>query len=221
MDLTRQTIEYCERTDFSYWSEPINAVSNAAFLVAALVMAGRLRGARLPLAWALVVVLASIGVGSYLWHTHATVWAVVLDVAPILGFILIYIFAATRDFLGLAWYWAAAVVVAFFPYSFAVAQGLVALAPGIGGNAVYASVALLIAIYALILRRAAPATARGLAIGAGVLAVSLTFRALDGPVCAVFPVGTHFLWHILNAVMLGWMIEVYRRHRLAKVPAWG
>jgi hypothetical protein len=25
-------------------------------------------------------------------------------------------------------------------------------------------------------------------------------------------VGTHFWWHILNGIMLGWMIEVYRRY---------
>jgi hypothetical protein len=31
----------------------------------------------------------------------------------------------------------------------------------------------------------------------------------------MFPLGTHFGWHLLNAVMLGWMIEVYRRHMLA------
>lgn len=30
------------------------------------------------------------------------------------------------------------------------------------------------------------------------------------------PVGTHFLSHILNAAMQGWMIEVCRRHMLAK-----
>jgi hypothetical protein len=28
--------------------------------------------------------------------------------------------------------------------------------------------------------------------------------------------GTHFLWHILNGVMLGWMIHVYIRHMLAR-----
>jgi hypothetical protein len=40
-------------------------------------------------------------------------------------------------------------------------------------------------------------------------------RTLDEPFCATFPIGTHFLWHLLNALMLGWMIEVYRRHMLA------
>ncbi len=221
MDLTRQTIQYCERTDFTYWSEPVNAVTNAAFLVAAAVMAWRLRGARLPLAWALVWVLAAIGVGSFLWHTHATGWASALDVLPILGFILIYIFAATRDFLGFSPGRSAAAVVLFFPYAAVVTAALLALAPQLEANAGYAGVVVLIFVYAAILRRAAPATARGLAIGAVILAVSLTFRALDAPVCDVLPIGTHFLWHILNAVMLGWMIEVYRRRRLAGARAQG
>jgi hypothetical protein len=71
------------------------------------------------------------------------------------------------------------------------------------------------------LSRRAPSTARGLAVGAGILTVSLTFRTLDQPLCAVWPKGTHFLWHILNATMLGWMIETYRRHMLAAPRAQG
>ncbi len=212
MDLTAQTIAYCERTDFSYWAEPVNAVTNASFLIAAAIMAWRLRGASLPLAWALVVTLTAIGIGSFLWHTHATGWAGLADVLPILIFILIYIFAATRDYLGARWWLAALAVVGFFPYAFLVGGAIGLAIPGAGANAAYASVALLILTYAAILRGRAPETARGLAIGAGVLAVSLTFRALDGPLCDIIPVGTHFMWHILNGIMLGWMIEVYRRH---------
>jgi hypothetical protein len=37
-------------------------------------------------------------------------------------------------------------------------------------------------------------------------------RTIDGAVCEAVPLGTHFLWHILNGIMLGWMIEVWRRH---------
>ncbi len=60
-----------------------------------------------------------------------------------------------------------------------------------------------------------------MALGAGVLVVSLTFRTLDDPLCDAIPMGTHFLWHILNGLMLGWMIEVYRRHMLAVPRAQG
>ena len=78
---------------------------------------------------------------------------------------------------------------------------------------------LLILIYAALLRSRAPALARGLAIGAGLLIVSLTFRTLDMPLCGHWPQGTHFVWHVMNGLMLGWMIEVYRRAALGKARA--
>jgi hypothetical protein len=72
----------------------------------------------------------------------------------------------------------------------------------------YVPVPILIAAYAVALRHRRPEAARGLAIGAGILAASLVFRTLDAGICPAFPLGTHFLWHVLNAVMLGWMIGV-------------
>jgi hypothetical protein len=54
--------------------------------------------------------------------------------------------------------------------------------------------------------------ARGFVVGAVILLVSLTARSLDEILCSNWPLGTHFLWHILNAMMLGWMIEAYRRY---------
>jgi hypothetical protein len=41
---SEQIDAYCERTDFSYWSEPVNAVTNLAFLVAAVWMWRRTGG---------------------------------------------------------------------------------------------------------------------------------------------------------------------------------
>ena len=77
-------------------------------------------------------------------------------------------------------------------------------------------VVVMIAAYAMLLRRSQPTTARGLAIGAAILMLSILLRSLDEPLCTTLPLGTHFTWHILNALMLGWMIEVYRRHMLVK-----
>lgn len=208
---SEQVIAYCERGDFGFWAEPVNAVTNAAFLIAAAVMWPRARG--VPMAQALVLVLAVIGVGSFLWHTHATRWAGLADVLPILVFILLYLFVATRDYLRLGVAGGLGAVVLFFPYAAGVVWVLGSVAPGLGANAAYLAVALLIAAYGVILR--ATTTGRGLLIGAGILLVSLGFRWADDAVCDVFPVGTHFMWHILNAVMLGWMIAVYLRHARA------
>lgn len=215
MDLFARIDAYCERLGPGYWAEPVNAITNAAFLVAALVMALRLRGAGLPLARAMVAVLALIGVGSYLFHTHAQGWSAIADVGAILSFILLYLFAASRDYLGLSARWSLVTVALFFPFTAALVP-LFALLPVLGASAGYMPVALLIALYAVLLRNRHPGTARGLALGAGLLLVSITARSLDMPLCNALPMGTHFLWHILNAIMLGWMIETYRRHMLAR-----
>jgi hypothetical protein len=70
-------------------------------------------------------------------------------------------------------------------------------------------VPILILAYAGLIARRKPAVARGLAAGAGMLALSLLFRTVDAAVCTTFPLGTHFLWHLVNALMLWWMIAVF------------
>ncbi|MGB8624098.1 MAG: ceramidase domain-containing protein [Paracoccaceae bacterium] len=220
MDWSRQIDAYCERLGPGFWAEPVNALTNAAFLLAAWVMWRRVRGQGMPLAVAMVAVLAVIGAGSFLFHSFATAWASLADTAPILGFILLYLFAANRHFWNLRLWPALGVTAAFIPYAAATVP-LFSMIPGLGSSAGYAPVPLLIAAYAALLRRRAPRTARGLALGAGLLVLSLTFRTLDGPLCTALPLGTHFMWHLLNAAMLGWMVEVYRRHRLAARRARG
>jgi Ceramidase len=203
---------YCERLGPGYWAEPVNAVTNLAFLVAALLMWRRSAG--LTLARAMCLVLAAIGLGSYLFHTHANRLTAAMDVTPILVFILLYLYAATRDFLLFRGWWPWVAVVAFFPFAALTVPVFAAILP-LGSSAGYAPVPVLILGYAAALWRRSPETAKGMAIGAVILMVSLTFRTVDEPLCVRVPLGTHFLWHILNAVMLGWMIEVYRRHMLA------
>jgi hypothetical protein len=201
---------YCERLDPAFWAEPVNALTNAAFLVAALVMWGRAAG--VPMGRALAAMLGAIGIGSFLFHTFANGLTAALDVAPILGFILLYLFAVNRDLLGLAGWRPWVATAAFVPYA-ALTVPVFAAVGVLGSSAAYAPIPVLILVYAALLRGAA---GRGFVVGAAVLALSLVFRTLDQPVCAAVPLGTHFLWHILNAVMLAWMIEVYLRCRVAR-----
>lgn len=209
MDWFRAVNSYCERTDATYWSEPVNALSNAAFLVAALVSWRLAARAGDRAAQALALILAGIGLGSFLFHTHAQIWAVVADVVPIQVFILVYLALATVRFFALP-RWAGVLAAAAFVPASAGAARLIAAAFGpLNGSVGYVPVPVLILGYAGLLARRDPATARGLAAGAGLLAVSLVFRTVDAAVCGAFPLGTHFLWHLLNAVMLGWMIRVY------------
>lgn len=203
---------YCERTAPGLWDEPLNAVTNLAFIIGALWVWPRVAG--LAGARVLAINLFVIGVGSGLFHTFAQRWAAMADVLPIVTFILIYIYLATRDILGGSRLISAIAVVAAFGV-LPLASAAFAMAGVPGGAAGYLPVPLLILLYALAARRMAPDTSRGLATGAVILLVSLTFRTLDEPLCATIPKGTHFLWHILNGIMLTYMIVVYRAHMLA------
>ncbi|MEO1677902.1 MAG: ceramidase domain-containing protein [Pseudomonadota bacterium] len=211
---TTQIDIYCERLGPGLWAEPINAVSNLAFILAALIMWRRARGD--TTARALAVILAAIGLTSGLWHLAATRWAVALDVASIAAFVLVYIQVANRRYWSLSPVWATVATAGFFPFTALTGPAFAAL-PFFEVSAGYWPIALLIAIYAVALARRAPETAGRLGIGAGILALSLAFRSVDEAVCSSIPIGTHFMWHILNGVMLAWMIETVLRHRPSDV----
>ena len=179
-------------------------------MVAALVM-WRRTGGRLAIANVLVALLALIGVGSFLFHTYATAWAATADTTPIGLFVLTYVFAANLRFWNWSWWGASFATLAFVPYAFLGTAAFEQL-PFLAISAFYWPIPLLIALYGLALLGRAPATGRGLLIGAGILTASLVARSVDAIACDAFPLGTHWLWHLLNAAMLGWMIEVYRRH---------
>ena len=210
MDWTRAFNVYCERTDLTYWSEPLNALSNLGFVIAAYILWRRSGGNR-P-AQLLCVLLLLVGIGSWLWHTHAEAWAGALDVIPIVLFTLVYIYLANRYYLN----WSAATsalgAAAYIPYSFGLGM-VFGMLPFFSVSAGYWPLPVLIVVYASVLRRRAVSTSENLATGALILCVSLAFRSIDGSLCPSIPFGTHFVWHILNAVMLGWMIETWLRHK--------
>lgn len=208
----RQVDGYCERLGPEYWAEPVNAWTNFAFLLAALIMGARTRG--MVTGQVLSGLLFLIGLGSWAFHTLATVWAGIADVLPIVVFSFAYIFVANRDYWRMPAGWAALATAGFIPYA-ALLIPVLQTVPFLSISAQYWPLPLMILAYGLALLRRRADTGRGLIFGAGLLTLSLTARSLDMALCDSIPVGTHFLWHLLNALMLGWMIEVWRRHRLA------
>ena len=212
MDLFKPIDIYCERLDIGIWAEPINAVTNVAFILASIFM--WLRCKNLVEGRILSFLLFSIGSSSFLFHTFAQTWAAILDVTAILIFILAYIFVANRRFLAWSKMVSLIGVILFFPYQLLLAS-ILSNIQFFGSSVQYISVAILIFIYSGLLRKTEPNLSRGLLIGATILCLSIVFRIIDEPLCSILSVGTHFVWHILNAIMLSWMIEILRRHMLA------
>lgn len=191
---------YCERLSPEFWAEPVNALTNAAFLVAAAFgwrLAGRL-GQRDLQVTLLLAVMASIGIGSFLFHTFATRWAMLADVIPILVFQLFFLWLYTATFAG--WGRAARIVsVATLLLALLLSTRLAAYA---NGSLMYLPALLTLVLLGIHARvRARPGN--GLMLAASALfALSLSLRTVDLMVCERFVTGTHFGWHLLNALVL-------------------
>ena len=221
---------YCERTDASFWAEPLNAVSNGAFIVVALAVAWRERkGAPAdPVALAMAGLIAVVGIGSFLFHTLAVQWSLLADVIPIALFIYAYFFLAMRRFLGLGIVTAVTATILFAGFNVGLEPALDAATGRSVGAATNGSLSYLPAVLALagvavalfLSRPREPAGTRApvALLGlAGLFAVSLTLRTLDAALCRSLPFGTHFLWHVLNATLLYGLVAMAMRFRSQKM----
>ena len=206
MDWTRPIDAYCERLGPGLWAEPLNAVTNAAFLVAAALAFAEWRragGRDLP-SLVLIALIAVIGVGSALFHTVANVWSSLADVIPIALFVHAYVVLALRRFLGFGWI---ATALAFAGFLLLEAAAATALGSFIGSSAAYIPPLIALLATGAELRRRGHPAADAILLATVVFAISLTLRTMDGPVCAILPMGSHMVWHLLNAVTL-WLLIV-------------
>ena len=93
MNFAEKIYIYCERGhDPSFWAEPLNALTNIAFIIAAMAATRDYLAAtperRTPAAALLVALTYVIGIGSFLFHVYATRWASLADQIPIALFML-------------------------------------------------------------------------------------------------------------------------------------
>jgi hypothetical protein len=204
MDWRAPVIDYCERQSSAFWAEPANALSNFAFVIAAAAafLLWRRRGGSDYPALALIIITASVGVGSFIFHTMATRGAMLLDVIPIAIFIYGYFLLALRRYFGLSAMLATAITLAFAALSF-----FSTTVDALNGSVGYLPALAALTIFAALLwsRDGQRETARALAAAALLFAISLFFRTIDRAVCPAFPLGGHVLWHMLNACVL-WLL---------------
>ena len=190
---------YCERLGPGLGAEPINALTNLAFLVAAWATwrlmrrsAGGVSGV-----WLLPMLMGTVALGSGLFHTFATPWALVLDVLPILLFQLVFLWFYARRIVALGRVGSAVMLSAFLATALlgrrfpAVLNGSLMYAPGV-------LVMMALGIHHWAAARREPF---GLLAAAMLLLIAVVFRSIDQALCAAWPFGTHFLWHLLTALV--------------------
>lgn len=208
---------YCERLADGFWGEPLNALSNLSFILAALILFFDWPRAWRPAlenhparatseadARLLATLIAVIGIASFSFHTLARLWAAVLDTGFIGLYLLTYIPLFLRRIIGLPWRLAWLGVPGFVGLALLLGK----LMPYVLPIFAEPSVSLYISAFAALLILTTWSASRKhpswhLLLAATVVFVaSLTFRTLDLPLCADWPHGTHFLWHLLNGGVL-------------------
>ncbi len=206
--MNQKIFAYCERgSDPSFWAEPLNAVTNAAFIIAAL-LATRIwlqapAGRRGAFEGFLVLLLYAMGIGSFLFHTFAEPWAAIADTVPIGIFMVAYLAYALRRYIGLGWPATFALLAAFFISLWQTSVARCGDGPCLNGSLAYVpALVVLLVIGALLIARRHVAGWSILSAGV-IFSLSLTARTLDREICAATgDIGTHFIWHMLNATLL-------------------
>ena len=260
MDLFAAVDIYCERVDSSFWSEPINALTNLSFILAAIwgwwtyrqrrqtyvTMDGRpvdvgsdaqygaQSGVQSGPDWQIIVAIVLvglIGIGSFLFHTYATVWASLADVIPIWTFVAYYLFLAIHRISHIPFWRALKIYIISLAITGLVLWAMSAALVPTGGEAdavtghshfngseQYLPAVIVLFSFAAIMMARRHAARWWILAAAGTFAVSLTFRTIDMMVCHSHPLGTHWQWHLLNGLMLGFLLQALVRHGMDAAP---
>jgi hypothetical protein len=218
---------YCERTDLGFWGEPFNALSNAAFPLAAFWAAAEARQrATPPVIWVLIAIAAMIGAGSFLFHSFANTWSGLADVIPIWSFVALFIFVAIQRIGGvqpgklIATALAIAAVLTAVFLATGEGENTTAVAATVpdplNGSQQYAPALLALLVFCFASWRRKHPMRNWILAATLIFMASLVFRTIDPAICAKFPRGSHFMWHILNGVMIGTLLQGILRTTVVK-----
>jgi hypothetical protein len=225
MNLSQHVFLYCERgTNEALFAEPLNAASNASFLLAALaallLLLRRPRENRSADHFLFIALVFLIGLGSLSFHLLADRASLLADVIPINVFMLVYLGFALNRFLSIPPGWTVLTLIGFV--------GVVALtmqvkcwSGGIGfpgaevtgaseclnGSLVYLPALVAMAVVGGLMAERKHPAAPYILWAAAIFAISVTFRSIDLALCDAYEfqgrnIGTHFIWHLLNGLAL-------------------
>ncbi len=213
-DLNRSVDIYCERTSALWTAEPLNAISNVAFFLAAWA-AWRLQQRR-PNAGldgpirALCIIIAVVGCGSTVFHTIATRWAEWADVIPILVFMIVYCWLILTVFFRWPVWLKLLTTLLFFAATFYLESD--EFETVLWGGAMYLPTLVFMMAVGLGIWRKDTSAGMAFFEAAGLFALSFAARTLDKPLCAAFPIGTHYFWHLFNAAVLYLLVRTLILH---------
>ena len=197
---------YRER-DFSpeFWAEPLNALTNASFLIAAFFawdFASRRRVATRTTN-ALLSLAGVIGFGSFFFHTIPNRFTMWLDIVPIALFQVLFLWLVSNKMLALSRVASAAIVVGVVASSFA----LFPIHKPLNGSLFYLPSLLAMLTIGYLWAKRTNFEPYLLVGAACCFLLAVTARSIDKEVPWHF--GSHFLWHVMNGVVVYMVLRAW------------
>ena len=136
------------------------------------------------------------------------------DVLPIVAFMLVALsYVLTRVFGAGIWMALLAMIALAIP-----SVAIEAIVPSwvLWGRAYYLLALAAAAASVILLRRRRDSAAPAMALAACTFFLAFAMRSLDSPICSLVPLGTHFLWHLLDAAFVFQLAQLVALHGWAE-----
>tara|TARA_Y100000590_G_scaffold470732_1_gene668935 strand:+ start:1392 stop:2042 length:651 start_codon:yes stop_codon:yes gene_type:complete len=215
LNLNQNIDIYCERLTPGILAEPVNFITNIAFFLSFIFLLKQYKSrtfndnATDKYSLILLCLVLLMGVGSFIFHLYGTVWAAIADTTPIMVFIILYLYLSIRFYLGQRRIIAILAVVAFL--------FLNSLLSYIGIEEISSYLMALFSMFVISILayvREEYDISIGLLISSLIFIISLSFRQIDALSCSYLTIGTHWVWHILNAILLYVLVILFMDKKL-------
>tara|TARA_B100001057_G_C22712865_1_gene896520 strand:- start:269 stop:928 length:660 start_codon:yes stop_codon:yes gene_type:complete len=217
MEIDTQIFAYCERSSPFIWSEPVNTLSNLFFIFFGFFWFLKGKKNKDNDVIILSISLISIGICSFLYHLYASLIFGFLDVISIIVFSLMYFLIFNQNFFTLNKFKYFLLCFSFFLYLTIFAYLVSLIEFNINGSEYYFSLIFLLFFYYLIICFKHKDLNIVMLISIIILLFSIFLRSIDKEVCDNFYIGTHFIWHFLNAISLsGFILVIYKTNKIKK-----
>tara|TARA_R110000868_G_scaffold117600_13_gene312453 strand:+ start:21582 stop:22232 length:651 start_codon:yes stop_codon:yes gene_type:complete len=211
MDWFQSIDFYCERVGAHFWAEPVNALSNIGFIAASFYGFYRWWGFRRKWLLSFACLSFVVGCGSFLFHTFANRWSHLADIIPIAFFMVSFLFFTQKEILKfsksktvlLTGLFLVVTVLAEMYQPRHILNGSLGYLP--------AFLTLLGLTYLLVKKKNILNV--HFQLSTLLFAGSLFFRTLDNELCDLIPLGTHWLWHLLNSALLANLMVITYTHQ--------
>ena len=199
IDIFSKFPQYCEAAANLWLHEPLNVITNFSFIIGAFYLYRYIKASSLDRRLGIILVgfMVILGLGSLSWHSYRSIPTLWLDEIPIYIWVVFAFYFLTQS-LTKSYKLTAIIMVLTATVYYLIFASIPSL------NILQGSLKYVFALFVFLLLSLFVARKFGshynFILPLSILAVAIVFRSVDLPVCPVFPIGTHFLWHVSVAL---------------------